>query len=451
MARIALIVLLLLAAGCAAPAWREDFDRLRNETDAVPVVHETAPRPPSTDAELDRSLTQPLDLATLIAIARARNPELREASARTRAGLEEVRRAGALDDPMLKIGTEGIPIRHVGSPGLAMDNMVGLSQTFPFPGNQSLRSETALRDAEGMHQMYLDRERDVIVRLKRAYFDYYAATRGIEAHNQHLKLMEATEKISDAKFRNGAVSQQDVLKPQIEQVLLHTEVLTMEQMQGSARATINTLLHRPADAPLGEPREIVPADEPFDLKDLTARALQSRPDLRAAELRIKSTQTALRLAEREKNLPDFSVGVDYWQVPGGPDAYAAMFSINLPWFTGKRSAEARRLEQSLRADEAAFDAARGRAQFEVRDAWLRSEAARRSAKLLRTELIPKTAQTVDVSRASYEKDKSSFIDLLDAERSLRDVSLKLIQAVAQYESAVADLERAVGSDLRRKP
>ena len=58
---------------------------------------------------------------------------------------------------------------------------------------------------------------------------------------------------------------------------------------------------------------------------------------------------------------------------------------------------------------------------------------------------------MEVSRAAYEKDKTSFLDLLDAERSLRDMKLKYIQAVTQYESASADLERAVGSDLRRKP
>jgi cobalt-zinc-cadmium efflux system outer membrane protein len=222
-------------------------------------------------------------------------------------------------------------------------------------------------------------------------------------------------------------------------------------MKGSARAAINTLLHRPLDAPLGEPREIVPAAEALDLDELTARAVKSRPDLMAAEARVRATRASLRLAERERDLPDFSVGVDYWQVPNGPDAYAAMFSINLPWFTGKRSAEARKMEQLLRADEAALDGARHRARFEVRDAWLRTESARKSAALLRTELVPKSAQTVEVSRASYEKDKSSFLDLLDSERSLRDVKLKYIQAMTLYESAAADLERAVGSDLRRKP
>ena len=447
MLRFSFLAPLLLSTGCAGSAWREDYDRVRRLSDAAPV----AARATTSDADVDQALSKPLDLRTLIGLALERNPELREASARTRAGLEEVRRAGSFDDPMLRFETEGIPWRHPGSLSRAEDYKVGLSQTFPFPGNLSLRSEAATRDAEGLHQRYLDRERELITRLKKAYFDYYAAVRTIEAHDDHLKLMEATEKISDAKFRTGAVSQQDVLKPQLEQVLLHSEVIAAEQMKGSARAAINAILHRPADAPLGDPVARVPSDEPFDVADLTARALRSRPDLLAAELRVRSTQTSLRLADREASLPDFAVGVDYMQIPGMPDGYGAMLSINLPWFTGKRSAAARGLEHTLRGDEAALDAARARARFEVRDAWLRTESARRSAALLRNELIPKTAQTVEVSRTAYEKDKSSFLDLLDAERSLRDVKLKYIQAVTQYESAVADLERAVGADLRRKP
>jgi outer membrane protein TolC len=450
MNRTALFAPLLLAA-CAAPQWHEDLDRLRDIAAAVPVESESVHRLPSTDDELDRVLAGPLDLATLIPIARARNPELREASARTRSAVEGVALARSLDEPMFKIESEGIPFHHPAAVDQAVDNKIGLTQTFPFPGNVSLRAEAATRDAEGIYQRYRDRDRDVILRLKKAWLDYYAAVRAIETHDVHLQLMEATEKISDAKFRTGAVTQQDVLKPQIEQVMLHNEVQTMEQMKGSARAAINQILHRPADAPLGEPAEIVLPDETFDYADLLARAERMRPDLKAAELQVKSTQAALRLAERQRDLPDFSLGVDYMQMPNAPDGYSAMFSINLPWFTGKKSAEARRLEQTLRADEAALDTVRGRAQFEIRDALLRVQAARRSAALFRNELVPKSAQTVEVSRTAYEKDKSSFLELLDAERSLRDVRLKSIIAMTQYEGAVADLEKAVGEDLRRKP
>jgi len=450
MVRLLALASALLAAGCASP-WREDYDRLRADLEPIAVRHEHAPPGPSTDPELDRQLAEVLDLGTLIHLARTRNPELREASARAQAGLEDVRRAGALDDPMLSVETEGVPFRHAASPGKAMDTKVGLSQPLPFPGNLSLRSEAALRDAEGMREMYRERERDVLARLKRAYFEYVSLSKEIEIHREHVKILEQFEKVSDIKFRNGVVSQQDVLRPQVEQVMIHNDVFMSEQRLGSAQAAINQLLNRPVSAALGKPREILPVEEAFDLAGLTARALTGRPELLASELRVKASRAGRTLADREASWPDFALGLEYMQVPDGPDGYGVMVSINLPWLTGKKSAEARRMERVLRADEIAVESVRARIQFEVRDAWLRVEASRKSLALFKGELLPKSEQSVEASRVGYEKDKASFLDLLDSERSLRDVKLKYHQALAQYESAVADLERAAGVDLRRTP
>ena len=67
------------------------------------------------------------------------------------------------------------------------------------------------------------------------------------------------------------------------------------------------------------------------------------------------------------------------------------------------------------------------------------------------DLLVLDSRLAEVSRANYEKDKASFLDVLDAERSLRDVKLKYSQALIQYEMAVADLERAVGQPVRSKP
>src|SRR4051812_15701797 len=102
----------LLLSACAAPDWKEDLDRLRDTAAALPVMSESAPRAPSSDAEIDRQLEGPLDLATLVRIARARNPELREASALTRAAIENVAGRRSLDDPIFKIETEGVPLSH---------------------------------------------------------------------------------------------------------------------------------------------------------------------------------------------------------------------------------------------------------------------------------------------------------------------------------------------------
>ena len=451
MTRLLLFAPLFLSA-CAAQ-WQGDYDRLAadfaySSRFTEPVARNEAP---STDAELDRMLSEPLDLELLTKIAMERNPELKEVLARTKAGIEEVRRAGALDDPMLKFEAWGIPINTPLAFNQDQTNMLGLRQNFPFPGNLSLRSEAALRDAESSYQMYRDRRLDVTQRLKKAYLDYYSMAKEVDIHLEHVEIMRDMEKITDIKYRNGTVSQQDVLKPQVELVLMHNDVLAMSQHLESAKAAINALLSRPPDAPLGKPKEPGFPDERFDVQELSQKAL-SRPDVLAAQLRAKSTEAMSKVASREANLPDFSVGADYWQQPGMPnDAWGLMFSINLPWFTGKHGAEVARLEHTLRADQAAVETARNRALFEVRDATLKVESARKSLVLFKGELVPKSTQSADVSRANYEKDKASFLDLLDAERSLRDVKLKYSQALVQYEMAVVDLERAVGQPVRSKP
>jgi outer membrane protein TolC len=440
--------LLALLAGCV-PGWGADRDRLAAELEAVSVRHEVAAPGPSTDPELDR-LFGIVDLDALVQAALARNPEIREATARARAATEEVAREGSLDDPILRLQTEATPLRQPTAFNRAMDNTLGLMQTLPFPGNLGLRSEAALGDAEAMRQMLLDRERDVIARLKKAYFEYFALDRELEIHREHARLLQEFEQASDARYRTGAVSQQDVLKPQVELIMLLNEVLAAEQRYESARAAINALLNRPADAPLGRPRDVIAGADLFDLRELSTRAL-TRPEVLAAGARVKGSRAALELARREAAWPDFGLGVDYWQIPGERDAWGGMFSVNLPWFTGKRSTEVRRREHLLRADEAALEGARTRALFEARDAALRVDAARKSLRLFEGEILPKSAQSVEVSRAGYSNAAASFLDLLDAERSRREVQLQHVRALAALGAALADLERAVGADLRRKP
>ena len=442
----------ILLGGCAA-AWQGDYDRLA--ADLAYSSRFTGPisrnEAPSTDAELDKMLSGPLDLDLLIKVATDRNPELKETLARAKAGVEEVRRASSLDDPMLKVEAWGVPINKPTAFNRDDTNMIGLRQNFPFPGNLRLKGEAALRDAESMYQMYRDRQLDVVMRLRKSYLEYYSMAREVDIHLEHARIMTETEKVADIKFRNGQVSQQDVLKPQVELVMLHNDVLAMTQHLESAKAAINALLSRPPEAPLGRPKEPAFPDEKFDVLELSAKAL-SRPDVLAAQLKIKSSEAMAKVASREANLPDFSIGLDYWQMPGAPnDGYGAMFMINLPWFTGKHGADVAKMEHTVRADQAAAETARNKALYEVRDAYFRVESARRSLILFKGELMPKSAQSAEVSRANYEKDKASFLDLLDAERSLRDVKLKYSQALVQYEMAVADLERAVGQPVRRKP
>src|SRR2546427_6584993 len=101
----------LLLGGCAV-AWQGDYDRLAATLDHSYVHLQGAPSRPATDPDLDKMLSETLDLNVLVAAALDRNPELRESLARARAGLEEVRRVSSYDDPMLKYEAWGVPINQ---------------------------------------------------------------------------------------------------------------------------------------------------------------------------------------------------------------------------------------------------------------------------------------------------------------------------------------------------
>ncbi len=360
-----------------------------------------------------------------------------------------MKRAGLLDDPSFKFEAWAVPIRQPAAFDRDDTNMFGLMQNFPFPGKLGLRAEAAWRDAEATFQMFRQEELDLIAQLKKTYYSYFSLSKELDFHFEHVKILEEFENIANEKFKRGIISQEDVLKAQVELITLHNEVFAIEQQLGSQRAAINILLNRPDGAPLGKPLDLSPAAAPLDLKEMQERALEARPEARAARLKLLSSQTGLKLAERDAWQPDFSVGLDYWQMPREDDAWGGVFSFNLPWLTGKRFAEVRKLEHAARADEISLEAVRNQINYEVRDAYLRVEAARKSVLLFKGELIPKSQQSVDVSRSNYEKDRTTFLNLLEAERSLRDVKIKYHRAIAAHEAAMADLERATGALLKK--
>ena len=432
----------VLLWGCST-SFSDDYERLERELERLPA--RTYPE------ETGQDLRSEVSLEVLLDVVRRQNPELREAAGRARAGLHVVDREGALNDPQLRARTEGVPLRQPSSLNRAEENALGLEQSLPFPGNLGLRSEAALREAESLKEMARQREREVVAKAKRAYYEYYSAQKELETHQEHIRLLEGFERISEVRFRTGAVSQQDILKPQVEIVLLQTDVLSARQRIASAQAALNALMGRSASSPLGTPKEPVPGAFSGDLTALTTEAAASHPEVLASSLRAKATRAQLDLAWREANLPDFSLGIEYMQVTGEPDGWSGMFGINLPWFTGKRRAESRRLEESLRADEAALESTKFRVEADVRDAFERADATAKALRLLRDELLPKTSQTVEVSRAGYERGQTTFLELLDSERSRRDVRLRYYQTLSMHESALADLERAVGRELRRRP
>jgi cobalt-zinc-cadmium efflux system outer membrane protein len=134
----------------------------------------------------------------------------------------------------------------------------------------------------------------------------------------------------------------------------------------------------------------------------------------------------------------------YGFVPRDGDMYDASLALNLPWLNPGRAARRREADRLTAAAEDAALALADSVAYDVSAAVAGAEAARKAAAATRDEILQRASQALERARRAYENNTAGFLDLIDAERMLRDEQIEYFRTLARYQEAVADLKRAVG-------
>jgi outer membrane protein, heavy metal efflux system len=234
---------------------------------------------------------------------------------------------------------------------------------------------------------------------------------------------------------------------------LHRDVARIEQRKRSAAALLNALMGRPGSAPLGPAVDLEVTEIPVALVDLEKLAPEKRPEVLAGVHVVKRGQAYVDAASSRASWPSFMVGVDYWFMPTAEErhAYGAMVSINLPWLNPKHREEVRAAERATAADKRALDSVRNTVRYEVADALARYEAARKTYLISRIDVLPAARQSFEAAQAGFAPGRSNALELLDALQSLLQVRLDEVRELVDLKVAIADLERAIGTDLEEAP
>ncbi|MGH7424017.1 MAG: TolC family protein, partial [Candidatus Methylomirabilales bacterium] len=386
-------------------------------------------------------------LPELIQEALAKNPEIQAARQQWEAATKRVPQARSLEDPTLQVQWWNAPESF--NLARAENTIIGLSQKLPFPGKLALKEEVASRSAGITEQALHAKERDLIARVKQAYYDLFLAHKAIQIHHEQIDLLRQFFEIANAKFRAGKGSQVDVLKAQVELSTLHQQLPVLGQRRDTAQAKLNTLLNRDPRFPLGPPQE--PREGRFDqdLEDLFRMATSARPELKAANLAIQRNEQSRALALREY-YPDFNLGFQRFQNFQARDGFGAVVSINLPfsfWTKPKYDAAVQEAAAGVAAARADLQTLENLTRFQIRDLLAKARASWEVAVLYRTTVLPQAEQGVEAARVGYRTGKANFLDLIEADRALRGFQLEYYRALVEREDRLAELEQVVGTDL----
>lgn len=385
-------------------------------------------------------------LADLVQEALENNPKILAAERTWRAAEDRISTARAWPDPRVGIHFEKNP-GSVYSLGEARMRMYSISQTIPFPGKLGLRAEMYRSDAHRARWEYEATQQEVIAQVKMAYYDLFVLQKSLQLLQEQVDLLRAFEKTAQVKYSVGQAAQHDVLKAQVELALLREELQTLGQEDlVTAKARLSIVLNCSAESPVELPGDIRIPRLNVTREGLEQMAMENLPNLAAGEEMVGKARAAHSLAKREY-LPDLTVILmqERMETAMGVETTRGLrFSMNLPlWFWGKRAqvAEKRALWWGA---QASYQDLKNKILFHVQQTLAEYQAAQRQAELFETTIVPLAEQSLKAARAAYENRETDFLNLISAERNLRQAKLKHYQALGKLGKSLALLEQAVG-------
>lgn len=326
---------------------------------------------------------------------------------------------------------------------------VMLTQPIELGGKRSARIELA------------DRRRDLAesdVRLKRAdvrgiaiqfFFDALSAQEQRELVQGSLLLAGKAVDAAAKRVQAGRVSPVEETRARVAETTTRSDLARAEAELAAARSRLAALWGgKAADFQVlaGDLAKLPEAPPEAVLSD----RLERSPELARAQSEIGVRKAAVGLA-RAQAYPEFGVTLGSRAiVETGQHAPSVGFSVSIPIFDRNQGNIQEAQVRAIQARESLV-ASQIRLQTDVDQAVQRLNGARRQAELIRGDALPGAQSALDAALRGFELGKFTFLDVLDAQRTLFGVRAQLIAATSEAFRSSADLERLLGPATPEAP
>lgn len=351
------------------------------------------------------------------------------------------------DDPEFSVDVEGQP--NLFRFGQRIDNEYMLSQRIPFPTTLILRGQVALRDARIAYQRYKEAERETVWHLEQPYYELYLTKKTLAALEEVRMLIEKLSSAAQARYEVNEGSQQDLLKANIELSKVNIEMFTTKQQEHLAEAHVSHLFDWPLHTRYALPEEPPVMPLSWSQDEMERLAVKARPELQAASLGIRRAKTS-RLLAATSWLPDITGRIETRQFKDGRDAeHDTLIGVTVPVWSLLKGAGGgwKAADQDVKEAEVLYTEMKNEVLLSVHEAYAKAKSAEHALTVYEQFILPQAKQQVEVALAAYEAGRSDFLNLIDAQRMLKDAQMAYYRFRADHEIGLANLRLAVGREL----
>ncbi|MFH1070895.1 MAG: TolC family protein [Candidatus Glassbacteria bacterium] len=354
-----------------------------------------------------------------------------------------------LPEPELEVEYEELPSGII--PGAYGQRNVGVNQRLELPHKWYLQKKSAGERATAVEWSVFRAKRNEITAAVKLAYDRLLLRKMILEHEKgNLELAEEIFRKASLRFQAGDVAQLEVLRAEVELARAEATMTDSENELDVTTAELNTLLARDIHEPIEMTEELEYQYIEIDPETLKDSALMYRPELKGARAGLVAARNDKILASTSF-LTDVNIGIFRQRIRAGAfsdDYWRAKISFELP-FWAPFSLRGRIMEKSseLRRDEAALEEAERAVFLEIERSVHALNSAFKQVELYRDRIVHEAEQAYGFAAKSYEEGKASYLELLEARKTLTDSRIEYSQKLYDYRAAMTRLELASGYPL----
>ena len=319
----------------------------------------------------------------------------------------------------------------------------GIAYLFERGKKRQHRLQAAQDVTAQAKSLVTDNERTLTFNVASQFVSVQLAESTLDLALQDMKSFQNTVDISQARYNAGDISEGDFLKIKLQMLQFQQDVAQAQLSKVQALVGLRQFLGYetvPEDYDVSSDFDYIPVQ--MKLEDLQSKALQNRPDFRAAQQGVIAAKSQYELAKANGKV-DVTGTADYDHVSSTNTA-SFFGSFQIPIFNRNQGEIARTnyvINQAQEQELAASDQV-------MSDVLTAYEGVRENDLVVtqyRGGYLDAAQQSRDITEYSYKRGAASLLDYLDAERSYRAIQLNYRQSLAAYLTAVEQLREAVGT------
>jgi outer membrane protein len=317
-------------------------------------------------------------------------------------------------------------------------------------------ADNAEYTANAVHDDYEKDKQQLLYDIKAAYWNVYRAGEMKRLTDDNVAQM--TQHLDDIQnmFNQGMATTNEVLKTKVQ--LANARLLQSDAENNVTLAMIsfNSTIGLPLGTEVGIGSTLTPTTKDFPgIEQLLSTAFKQRSDVQSMEWRVRAAQSGITAA-RSGWMPQIFLTGNYYYARPNQRIFPAVDQFKDTWDVGvnlqfdiwnnlttvHQTSEAKaQYEQA----EDAFGMLKDGITLDVTQTYLTFKQAKKKIELAQLS-VDQASENLRVTREKFKAELTTNSELLDAEVTLLQAKVQLVQSRVDHELAEARLEKAIGEE-----